>query len=195
MKNNNETKIKGLVRFEGIFFWIDLTGDEWIFLQVNPDGTTEPAHKGYFMDVLMYGMRISDKMPKNMKTTDLPYIYLGAVKKEGDIFDMRVYLINISSEDKNAYLMQGSFDGGGDELIDLGHSKYKEIKIPAKGFIEIDHMRDMGELDFTTFYNLKVGDTEYLEQINGWSLSEDRLVDIPILNQKGYLGGLGKCGK
>ncbi|MDO8559062.1 MAG: hypothetical protein Q7R84_01905, partial [bacterium] len=146
-------------------------------------------------DVLMYGMRISNELPKNVIITDLPYIYLGAIEKEGDVFDVRVYLINIANEDKVVYLMQGSFDGAGDELINLGHSKYKEIKIPAKGFIEIDHMSDMGEMDFTTFYNLKVGDTEYLEQINGWSLSKDRLIDIPVLNQRGYLGGFGKCGK
>jgi len=127
--------------------------------------------------------------------TDLPHVYLGAVEKKGNVFDVRVYLINVSDEKKVVYLMQGSFDGTGDKLIDLGHSKYKEIKIPAKGFVEIDHMGDMGELDFTTFYNLRVGDTEYLEQINGWSLSNDKLVDIPVLNQRGYLGGFRKCGK
>lgn len=132
---------------------------------------------------------------KEMPKTDLPCIYLGAVEKKGKDFDVRVYLINISNEDKIVYLMQGSFQGDEDGLVDLGHSKYKEIKIQAKGFTEIDHMRDMGEMDFTTFYNLKVEDTEYLEEINGWSLSKDRLVDIPVLNQKGYLGGFGKCGK
>lgn len=194
-KNMENNQIKGLVKLEGKTFWIDLTGEEWIFLEINPDGTTTPAHSGYFMDVLMYGMKISDKLPENVKTTELTDIYLGAVQKEGNIFDVRVYLVNISDEDRNVCIMQGSFDGSGDVLIDLGHSSYKEIKIPGKGFIEIDRMSDMGELDFTTYYNIKIGDIEYLEEINGWSFSEEKLVDIPILNQRGYLGGFGKVRK
>jgi hypothetical protein len=56
-------------------------------------------------------------------------------------------------------------------------------------------MDDAGQLDFTTYYNIKISDTEYIEQINGWSFSKEKLVDIPILNEKGYFSGFSKVGQ
>jgi len=126
--------------------------------------------------------------------TDLTGIYLGAVEKNKG-WDVKVYVINISEEPKSIEILQGSFQGDTDGLLDLGHSPYKEITIPAKGFFQIDHMDDAGQLDFTTYYTLRVGDTEYIEQINGWSFQEDKMVDIPILDEKGYFSGFGKVGK
>ena len=78
---------------------------------------------------------------------------------------------------------------------DLGKSPYKQITIPAKGFLQIDHMDDAGQLDFTTYYNIKIGDTEYIEQINGWSFSKEKMADIPILNETGYFSGFSQVGK
>lgn len=129
-----------------------------------------------------------------MEKTDLESIYLGAVEKDNG-WDVKVYVINTSDTPKDLQLLQGSFQGDTDSLIDLGGSKYKQITIPAKGFIEIDHMDDAGQLDFTTYYNIKSGNTEYVEQINGWSFSKEKLVDIPILNEKGYFSGFGKVGQ
>lgn len=127
--------------------------------------------------------------------TDLKDIYLGAVEKSSG-WDVKVYIINTSNEIKTLQLLQGSFDGNSDTVLDLGHSSYKEITIPAKTAIQIDHMDDAGELDFTTYYNIRVGENEYVEQINGWSFfSKDQMVDIPILNEKGYFSGFGKVGK
>ncbi len=129
-----------------------------------------------------------------MIKTDLKDIYLGAVEKDGG-WDVKVYLINTGDKERTVQLLQGSFDGTGDALINLGHSSYKKIIIPAKGSVQIDHMDDAGQLDFTTYYNIKVGDTEYIEQINGWSFYGDKEVDIPIINEKGYFGGFGKVGE
>jgi len=33
------------------------------------------------------------------------------------------------------------------------------------------------------------------EQINGWCFSEDKLISIPTLNEKGYLFGFSKVSK
>lgn len=130
-----------------------------------------------------------------MVETNLENIYLGAVETKGG-WDVKVYIINTSDEPKTLLLLQGSFQGDTDGLLDLGHSPYKQIVIPAKESLQIDHMDDAGQLDFTTYYNIKVGDTEYLEQISGRSFfPEDKLVDIPILNKKGYFAGFGKVGK
>ena len=87
-----------------------------------------------------------------MKDTDLNGIYLGAVEKDNG-YDVKVYLINISDKPKILQLLQGSFQGDEDGLLDLGHSPYKEIIVPANGYIQIDHMDDPGQLDFTTYYN------------------------------------------
>ena len=135
------------------------------------------------------------KDPKqHTKETDLKGIYLGAVEKDGG-WNVKVYIINTSDESKELELLQGSFNGNADELMDLGHSPYKGVTIPAKSYVEIDHMDDPGELDFTTYYNIKIGDVEYIEQINGWSFRKDKLVEIPILNQRGYFSGFGRVGK
>lgn len=80
-------------------------------------------------------------------------------------------------------------------MLDLGHSQYKEIIVPANDFIQIDSMDDAGQLDFTTYYNIMVGGCEYLEEINAWSFQDDKVVDIPILNEKGYFSGFSKVGK
>ena len=56
-------------------------------------------------------------------------------------------------------------------------------------------MDDAGQLDFTTYYNIKIGDTEYIEQIIGWSFSKEKMADIPILNETGYFSGFSQVGK
>lgn len=129
-----------------------------------------------------------------MVESDLKDIYLGAVETD-NLNDVRVYIINISDEPKTVQLLQGSFDGDDDGLLDLGHSPYKDLIIPAKGFVEIDHMEDGGELDFTTHYNIRFGDTEYMEDISGRSFLYHKPVVIPILNKKGYFSGFNKIGK
>lgn len=130
-----------------------------------------------------------------MVTTDLKNIYLGAVENNGDIWSVKVYLTNTSGKPKTVQQLQGSFAADIFEpVMDLGHSPYKEITIPAKAFIQIDQMNDWGELDFTTYYNIKDGENVYLEQINGWSFWKDRVIKIPIINEIGYFGGFGKCG-
>ncbi len=129
-----------------------------------------------------------------MTDTDIKDIYLGAIEKNGG-WDVRVYIINTSNENKTVQLLQGSFQGGEEGVLDLGHSRYKEIEVPQKGYVEIDHMDDAGQLDFTTYYNIRVGDNEYLAEINGWSFPKDKLDDVPILNAKGYFSGFGKVGR
>lgn len=126
--------------------------------------------------------------------TDLENIFLGVINNDNG-YDVKVYIINIFEEPKKIQLLQGSFQGNEDELLDLGHSPYKELLIPANGYLQIDHMKDPGELDFTTYYNIKVDGVEYLEQINGWCFSEDKLISIPTLNEKGYLFGFSKVSK
>ena len=128
-----------------------------------------------------------------MTETDLKDIYLGAVEKNGG-WDVKVYLINTSNKPQILKLMQGSFQGDTDGFLDLGHSDYKKMLIPAKGYLQIDHMDDAGQLDFTTYYNIKIGGNEYIEQINGTSFF-GKLANIPILNEMGYLSGFGKVGK
>ncbi len=129
-----------------------------------------------------------------MEKTDIEDIYLGAVEKDKG-WDVKVYIINTSDVSKELQLLQGSFQGDTDSLLDLGKSPYKQITIPAKGFLQIDHMDDAGQLDFTTYYNIKIGDTEYIEQINGWSFSKEKMADIPILNETGYFSGFSQVGK
>lgn len=131
---------------------------------------------------------------QHTKETDIKDIYLGAVEKDGG-WNVKVYIVNTSHESKELQLLQGSFNGNADAVMDLGHSPYKAITIPAKSYVEIDHMDDPGELDFTTYYNIRIGDVEYIEQINGWSFMKDKLVEIPILNQKGHFSGFGRVGK
>lgn len=131
-----------------------------------------------------------------MKDTDLKNVYLAAFEKENSQeLDVDVCIVNLSDEPLTLQLLQGSFEGDSDGLFDLGHSNYKTITVPAKGFRKIDHFDDDGQLDFTTYYNIKVGDAVYLDQINGRSLSRDHWVDIPVLEVKGYLGTFGKVGR
>lgn len=49
--------MRKLARYEGEFWFIDLTGDNWVVDIVALDGTRRPATNkdGPFMDVLMYG--------------------------------------------------------------------------------------------------------------------------------------------
>jgi hypothetical protein len=113
---------------------------------------------------------------------------LAAFEKENPAeLDIDVCLISLSDKPQVMQAMQGSFQGDDDGILDLGHSRYKTITIPPMGFQKIDHFDDEGQLDFTTWYTIKVGDNEYFDQINGWSFRDDKLVDIPVLNAKGYL--------
>jgi hypothetical protein len=127
--------------------------------------------------------------------TDLSEIFLGAIEKN-NCSDVKVYLLNTSTTPKTLLLLQGSFQGDVDGLMNLGSSPYKEITVPAMGFVQIDHMDDAGQLDFTTHYTVKDKEHEYVTQINGWSFfHEDKLVELPFLKERGYLSGFGLVGK
>jgi hypothetical protein len=89
-------------------------------------------------------------------------------------------------------VMQGSYEADIDSFMDLGHSNYKTITLPAKGFQKIDHFDDEGQLDFTTWYTIRVDGRKFLEHFNGWSLLRNGSADIPLLNVKGYLVALEK---
>ncbi|MBS0523985.1 MAG: hypothetical protein JSS04_10140 [Proteobacteria bacterium] len=124
-----------------------------------------------------------------MNNTDDRHLYLAAFEKENPAeLDIDVCLLNLSDKSQVVQVMQGSFQGDDDGVLDLGHSRYKTIALPAMGFERIDHFDDGGQLDFTTWYTIKAGDREYLEHVNGWTFfSDDKFVDIPVLNVKGYL--------
>lgn len=126
-----------------------------------------------------------------MIKTDLKNIYLGVVNKENS-YDVKVYIINDSEDVKIIKLLQGSFQGDNDNFSDLGHSSYKEIKIPSKGYFQIDYMDDPGQLDFTTYYTIESDNEKYIQEINGWSFSNDKLIDLPIVKEKGYLFDFNK---
>lgn len=128
-----------------------------------------------------------------MRTANLPDIYLGAVEKDY-CSDVRVYLVNVASEPRTVLLKQGAHAGDLDGVMDLGASNFREIFIPAKGATLIDHMDDAGQLDFMTSYTLKVGQHEYLDEINHRSFSKQKIVEIPTLNERGYLGRFGRIG-
>jgi hypothetical protein len=129
--------------------------------------------------------------------TDLEGIYLAAFERDNPNarLDLDVYILNLSDSPRTLELCQASFQGDLDGLLDLGHSRYKTVVIQPKAFLKIDHFDDDGQLDFTTAYNIRVGDDQYFDQINGWSFSKDRLVDIPVLDARGYLGGFSKAGR
>jgi len=126
-----------------------------------------------------------------MIKTDLKNIYLGVINKENG-YNVKVYIINDFEKVKTIQLLQGSFQGDNDNFFDLGHSPYKEINIPAKGYFQIDYMDDPGQLDFTTYYNIKVDDEIYIQEINGSSFPKDKLANLPIIKEKGYLLGFNK---
>jgi hypothetical protein len=124
--------------------------------------------------------------------TDLENIYLAAYEKDNDKeLDVDVCLLNLSDRPQVVEVMQGSYEGDIDSFMDLGHSNYKTITLPAKGFQKIDHFDDEGQLDFTTWYT-KADGRKFLEHFNGWSLFREGSADIPLLNVKGYLVGLEK---
>ena len=104
-----------------------------------------------------------------MTKTDLDGIYLCAFEKgkPNEELDLDVCILNTSD-------------------------KPKTLVIPAKGYTKIDHFSDEGELDFTTNYNIKVGNTTYMDDISAACFFRDSIVDIPIVNRKGYLGGFRK---
>jgi hypothetical protein len=60
-----ENNLRKLIRFEDKIFWVDLSGENFIFDEVNSDGSRIPGSKFYFMDALMYGMIIGDEPPKD----------------------------------------------------------------------------------------------------------------------------------
>ena len=124
-----------------------------------------------------------------MKNTDVENLYLAAFKKENPKeLDIDVCLINLSDKPQVLQVMQGSFEGDTDGLLDLGHSRYTTITIPAMGFQKIDHFDDGGQLDFTTWYTIKAGDHEYYGDVSGRTFyDKDKWADIPVLNVKGYL--------
>jgi hypothetical protein len=102
---------------------------------------------------------------------DLENIYLAAYEKENDKeLDVDVCLLNLSERPQVVEVMQGSYEADIDGFMDLGHSNYKTIILPAKGFQKIDHFDDEGQLDFTTWYTIRVDGRKFLEHFNGWSL-------------------------
>ena len=128
-----------------------------------------------------------------MVKADLEHIYLAAYERENDKeLDVDVCLLNLSERPQVVEVMQGSYEADTDGVMDLGHSKYRTISLPAKGFQRIDHFDDEGQLDFTTWYTIRVDGRKFLEHFNGWSLIRNESADIPLLNVKGYLVALEK---
>ena len=125
--------------------------------------------------------------------SDLENIYLAAYEKENDKeLDLDVCLLNLSDRAQVVEVMQGSYEADIDSFMDLGHSNYKTITLPAKGFQKIDHFDDEGQLDFTTWYAIRAHGRKFLEHFNGWCLLRGGSTDIPLLNVKGYLVALAK---
>jgi hypothetical protein len=112
-----------------------------------------------------------------------------------------VYLVNPTDETFKVATRQGSFDGSGDQLLDLGYGKKPTFELKPNSFHLIDKMRDGGELDFMTYYNLYVTgeNKEYQElfwQINGWSFMGrqeelNRRENLPVLDKPGLMLGGG----
>jgi hypothetical protein len=125
--------------------------------------------------------------------TDLESLYLAAYEKANDKqLDVDVCLLNLSDRPQVVEVMQGSYEADTDSFMDLGHSDYKTITRPPKGYHKIDHFDDEGQLDFTTWYSIRIGGRVLLEHFNGWSLFRDGSSEIPLLNVKGYLVALAK---
>lgn len=124
-----------------------------------------------------------------MNNTDVENLYLAGFEKENPKeLDIDVCLINLSDKPQVVQVMQGSFQGDDDGILDLGHSRYKTITIAPMNFEKIDHFDDEGQLDFTTWYTIKAGGNKYFDQINGRTFfKDDKLMNIPILNVRGYL--------
>src|SRR5690242_10017509 len=130
------------------------------------------------------------------RRSDLADVYLAAFENENSKeLDVDVCILKLSIEPRLLELVLAAFQGDSDGIFDLGHSRCKTILIPPMGFQKIDHFGDVGQLDFTTAYNIKVGGAEYFDQINARSLQRENWVDIPVLNRKGYLGGFHKVGE
>lgn len=118
-------------------------------------------------------------------------IFLGAIEEKKD-WNVKVYMINVSDKPMTFEVMQGSIYGDDDSLMDLGHSDYRKLTIPSKGYVQIDQMNDPGELDFLTYYDVKFAGQVYSASINGWSLIGPRVGNVPILNQRGYVSSLNR---
>lgn len=65
----SEDELKGYIKFEGKIWHIDMTGKEWIFDIVEPDGTRRPATRedGDLMKAMNYGQSIPDPTIKEEK--------------------------------------------------------------------------------------------------------------------------------
>ena len=59
--------MRKLVRFEGEFWFIDLSTDDWVFDRVTKEGKREPAGStvqwGYFMEILESGPCVANPPP------------------------------------------------------------------------------------------------------------------------------------
>ncbi|WIM10075.1 hypothetical protein [Enhydrobacter sp.] len=131
-----------------------------------------------------------------MDHTDLPNVFLGAFENENSReLDIDICIVNLGDEPLTLGMCSGSFAGDMDGLMELGHSRYRQIVVPARGTTKVDHFSDEGELDFTTFYNIRVGSVQYLAEINGWNFGKDKLADIAPLQRSGYLVGFGRVGR
>lgn len=76
-------------------------------------------------------------------------------------------------------------------ILNLG--AYAPIVVAPKGCVKVDHFIDSGELDFTTYYNIRAGGAEFLAHVSGWSF-DNKLIDIPVHDRKGYLEPFGRVG-
>jgi hypothetical protein len=131
-----------------------------------------------------------------MERTDLPNVFLGAFENQNSQeLDIDVCIVNLGDEPIMLEMCSGSFAGDMDGLMELGRSRYRQIEVPAMGTTKVDHFSDEGELDFTTFYNIRIGSVQYLAQINGWDLQRDKLVDIAPLGRSRCLVGFCRVGK
>lgn len=126
-------------------------------------------------------------------------LFLGITYSKKSIIPVDVYIVNPTNEIFSIVVDQGSFDGTGDQLFDLGHGKKPSFELKPNSFHLIDKMRDCGELDFVTYYNLDATDKDnktehYFWQIKGWSFMGrqeelNRRKNLPILNCPGLMIG------
>ena len=131
-----------------------------------------------------------------MVKADLEHIYLAAYERENDKeLDVDVCLLNLSERPQVVEVMQGSYEGDTDGVMDLGHSKYKTIALPAKGFQRIDHFDDEGQLDFTTWYIHQSRRPQILGTLQRVVSDSERERGYPASERQRLPGGLGKIGK
>ena len=115
-------------------------------------------------------------------------IFLGAFEVEKP-WRVEVYLINNTDAFLIGEKQQGSIQSDDDTFLDLGHSTWKRLEVAPSTAVKIDQMDDGGELDFHTWYNVKIKDKVLSASIGGsrFYFGPRSKEQLPILNRIGYL--------